>query len=88
MEDLTKNRFPFIPSFVIRYKFLSNEYIQNCKMPIYIFHGTDDEVVYYGSSVKLALESKNISFIPLAGQKHNNISQNEQFQSNLLNILK
>jgi predicted esterase len=50
---MMKQHFSFIPTFILKYKLTTNEYLQNCKMPVVIFHGNEDEVIYYGYSLKL-----------------------------------
>lgn len=52
--DMGKYRFPFLPvSWLARFKFPSNEYLQNVNCPIYIFHGTADKVIPYKFALKL-----------------------------------
>lgn len=53
MTDLMKHNYPIIPAFLLKYKFETNKNIRNCKMPIVIFHGDNDEVIYFQSSLKL-----------------------------------
>ncbi|MCC6371451.1 MAG: alpha/beta fold hydrolase, partial [Bacteroidia bacterium] len=53
LVDLMQHTYPIIPTLILKYKFNTFQSIQNCKMPIVIFHGTNDEVIYYESSLKL-----------------------------------
>ena len=86
--DLKNRYFPFIPGFLLKYKFETHKYIQKCKMPIVIFHGDKDEIIYYGSSLKLKeLIKEKDKLITLHGQYHNGISVNFQYLEELNKIL-
>lgn len=88
LTDLMKQHFPFIPTLILKYKFATNEYLKNCKMPVVIFHGDQDEVIYYGSSLKLKNEFKHQdTLITLEGQGHNGITYNENYKTELAKIL-
>lgn len=88
MADLVKNIYPYVPSFLLKYNLKTNEYLKNCKMPIVIFHGDEDEVVYYGSSLKLKEELKsNVELITLPGQSHNGVNENEDYKRKVAKIL-
>lgn len=88
LTDMMKQNFSFIPTFILRYKFETNQYLEKCKMPIFIFHGDQDEVIYYGSSLKLKNDLKEkISLITLHGQGHNGMTDNEHYKMELMKIL-
>lgn len=88
LTDMMKQRFPFIPTFILKYKFATNDYLKNCKMSVILFHGDQDEVIYYGSSIKLKKEFKKNDFlITLHQQGHNGITENQQYKTELKNIL-
>src|SRR5436190_3744685 len=53
LTDMMRHTYPIIPTFFLKYKFDTYQYIKECKMPIVIFHGNQDDVIYYNSSVKL-----------------------------------
>ena len=53
LTDMLRHTYPFIPGIFLKYKFKTNKHIVNCKMPIYIFHGNKDSIIYYNSSIKL-----------------------------------
>jgi len=86
--DLKKRILPIIPTFILKYKFETNVYIKSCKMPIVIFHGNQDEVIYYGSSLKLQNEfNKQDTLITLTGQGHNGIEENPEYKVEIKKIL-
>ncbi len=89
LTDVMQYRFPFIPAFILRYKLATNEYLKNCKMPITVFHGNIDKIIYYGSSLKLKEEFKSkIKLITLDKQGHNGITDNPEYKKELKKILK
>jgi alpha-beta hydrolase superfamily lysophospholipase len=88
LTDLMKHLYPIIPTFILRYKFETNKFIKECAMPIVIFHGDKDEIIYYNSSVKLkALMKKTDTLITLNGQPHNGMSSNPEYLRELEKIL-
>ena len=88
MTDMMKHYYPLIPRLILKYKFQTNEYIRDCKMPIVIFHGNQDEVIYYNSSIKLKkIIKKTDILITLDGQEHNGITDNPEYQKQIQKIL-
>ena len=86
--DLVKNIYPFVPTFLLKYKFQTDKYISACKMPVVIFHGDRDEIIYHGSSVKLSrLFKKGDKLVSLRGEGHNGMSSNPQYLNELKTIL-
>jgi alpha-beta hydrolase superfamily lysophospholipase len=86
--DMMRRRFRIFPPLLLKYKFRTDEFIKECKMPIVIFHGDQDEVIYYGSSLKLKqLLKETDTLITLKGQGHNGISENLDYKSELQRIL-
>lgn len=89
MPDLMRRAYPIIPTVILKYRFRTNEYLEQCKMPVVIFHGDLDEVIYYGSSLKLKDELKpGDTLITLKGQGHNGMTDNPDYVSALASILK
>jgi uncharacterized protein len=77
LTDLMKHYFPFVPAFLLKYKFETNKYLKDCKMPIAIFHGREDEIIPFSSSEKLKkLLKPSDTFIPLKNQGHNGMTDN------------
>ncbi len=88
LTDMMKHNYPIIPTFILKYKFETNKSIKECKMPIVIFHGDKDEVIYYESSIKLKeLIKKTDRLIILNGQGHNGMSDNMDYLAEIEKIL-
>ena len=88
LSDLMRKFYPLIPTFVLKYKFRTDKFLQACKMPVVIFHGDRDEVIYYGSSLKLQkLFKPGDRLITLEGQYHNGMSDNEDYLTKIKKIL-
>ena len=88
LTDVMKQRFPFVPTFILKYKFATNEYLQKCNMPVVIFHGNQDEVIPYSSSLKLQAEFKpQDTLIILNEQGHNGMTFNPDYYAELRKIL-
>ncbi len=87
LTDMMQHYYPFIPSAILKYKFETFEFIKNTTVPITIFHGKQDEIVYYGSSLKLKKYLKaNDKLITLQKQGHNMMSENPQYRVELKNV--
>ncbi len=88
LTDVVKQLFPVVPTFILKYKFENYKYIQVCQMPIVIFHGNQDEVIYYQSSLKLKEGMKSTDrLIILNGQRHNGMTDNPQYLSAIRDVL-
>ena len=89
LVDMMKHTYPIIPTFLLKYKLETHNYIKDCKMPIVLFHGDQDEVIYYNSSIKLKKVMKDSGrLITLKGQGHNGITDNPEYISIIEKILK
>ncbi|MEO6456491.1 MAG: alpha/beta fold hydrolase [Ginsengibacter sp.] len=89
LTDMMRHTYRIIPTFILKYKFETHEYIKNCKMPIVIFHGNSDEVIYYGSSLKLKKGlKKQDTIITLIGQGHNGMTENPDYKTEIQKVLR
>lgn len=72
-----------------KFKLPVNEYLPDVKVPITIFHGTDDEVIPYFSTQKLQTVLKaGDEFITIEKGKHNNLNEFTLFQKKLDSLLR
>jgi alpha-beta hydrolase superfamily lysophospholipase len=88
LPDLVRQSLLLAPPFNLKYKFVTNEYLKNCSMPVTIFHGNQDTVISYESSLRLREEFKSkVNLITLEGLGHNKITKNEDYKKALKTIL-
>lgn len=88
LTDMMRHTYPIIPTFILKYKFETNKHLKACTMSVVIFHGDRDEVIYYGSSLKLKDELKPVDkLITLRGQGHNGMTDNKDYQEEIKKIL-
>ncbi len=90
LPDLTKDTTPLqvFPSFLLRYKLETGKYVSAAKMPVVVLHGDEDEVVYYGSSLKIQQHFKPAdTLITLEGLGHNNFLETERYRKEIEKIL-
>ncbi|MFT6922250.1 MAG: pimeloyl-ACP methyl ester carboxylesterase [Crocinitomicaceae bacterium] len=88
MTDMMKKNYPIVPTFLLKYKLETYKYVQDCKMPIVIFHGDQDKVIPFSSSVRLKkLLKKGDKLIALKGQGHGDIGENKKLLRKLPRVL-
>jgi len=88
IEDEMKQRFSFLPKFLLKYNFETNEYLKTVRSPIIIFHGDKDEIINYEASLKLKNNfKKGDRLIILKNQYHNGITDNLDYQNSIKTIL-
>jgi hypothetical protein len=89
MKDVASRLYPFLPvGLLLKYNFPTYKFIENVKCPIVIFHGTDDEVIYSGSSEKLKKHLKpgdEVYFID--GAHHNDLEFFKEYKIKLKKVL-
>lgn len=88
LVDLMKRLYPFVPAFLLQYKFETYRYVEKTGAPVVLFHGNLDEIIYHGSSEKLKAHLKPTdSVIILEGQGHNGMNENPAYKKELAGIL-
>ena len=88
LRDLIARRLPFIPGFFAKYQLRSDLWIGEVTCPIYLFHGTQDEVIPYASGERLLTRIKaEHQLITIVGGGHNNLSDFPLYHEQLKAIL-
>jgi len=88
--SVIKHYLPFYPiDWMIHYKIPTHDYLEKVKIPITIFHGTDDWVVTYNNSKKLNHYLKaNDEIITINGGSHNDLYKFKETLEKLDSLLK
>ena len=86
--ELSSSRVRFFPDFMKKFHLETFRYLPKVKAPIYIFHGTDDQLISCSNSVRLnkLLDFKG-HFYALKDQVHVGMNENNDFQKQLKLIL-
>lgn len=81
LVDLTKNIYPIVPGGLLKYKFPTHQFLEEVKAPVTLFHGYEDEVIYFGSSMKLKRHLKpSDELITLQRQGHNGMNEDPAYR--------
>jgi pimeloyl-ACP methyl ester carboxylesterase len=91
-EEAVKNNYPFlyaiIPSFLLKYKLNTGEFVGRTKAPIAIFHGNNDSTFSISQAYKLKkLFKPGDELIVLNGQGHNGFTENPEYIKELKRVL-
>jgi pimeloyl-ACP methyl ester carboxylesterase len=80
LVDMTRRRYPYIPTALLKYRFETHEFLKKVKAPVLIAHGREDSVLPFESSKMMAgiIKGKG-TFIPFSGQGHDDFERNEKF---------
>lgn len=90
MPELAGAHFPMYPvHFLVRYQFPLYEYVQTLKVPVTIFHGTNDAVIPYKHSSRLKpLLKTEDEFITIEHGGHNDLKNYPLFQQKLDSLIR
>ena len=93
MRDVAAYHYPFIPGKILdlglKYPLRTDLWISNVNCPVYLFHGTADDIVPYNSSERLLKLIRTESrLIKISGGGHNDLSDFKIYQEELGRILK
>jgi hypothetical protein len=86
MTDMMRRNYPFIPTLILKYDLATNDYLKDCDMPVYLFHGVNDRVIPLESAEMLSKEL-NVPLYKLLDQGHNNMAGNEEALKKLNEVL-
>lgn len=89
LTDVMQHTVPFLPTFLLKYKLETNQFVKACRMPIVLFHGDQDEVIPYSQSLKLKpLLKESDTLITLNGVGHNGMTHDDGYVSAIERVLK
>ncbi len=71
LVSLALEKMPFVPSFLVKYKFKTNENLKNVQCNTHIFHGNADALIPIQHSINLDKENENVELIKINNCPHN-----------------
>jgi len=85
--EFSSSRAPFLPDFLKKFTFETNEYIVKVKAPVYIFHGAEDHLISIDNSLRLqTLFKRTDRLFILQNQGHNGVNENPDFRDRIQEI--
>ncbi|GGB75435.1 alpha/beta hydrolase [Flavobacterium suaedae] len=90
LTKVVNNKVPFMPDFLLKYKFETYKYLPKVNAPVYMFHGTNDRIIPYSNSLELKEIpdiSVKIELITLKDEGHQ-VGYNKVYLNKLAEILK
>lgn len=88
MAAHTIRLWPILPGWLLRYPLPTNKFVQQVSAPVVLFHGDQDEVIPYNSSLRLkALLKPGDQLIPISGAGHNGLLDSPQYQQAIGRLL-
>jgi uncharacterized protein len=89
LKELATSQFPFVPPMLLKYPLHTDRWISAVICPVYLLHGTHDELIPYRSSERLvALINAHHELISISGGEHNNLAGFAAYQAALNRILR
>ena len=87
LAAVASKRFPMVPMSLLRYNFTTSDYLKGVKCPVFMFHGTADNVVAFENAPRIKSENPKVSFYPIEGLAHIRFNDDPEFQKILSKIL-
>jgi pimeloyl-ACP methyl ester carboxylesterase len=88
LVKLIRQKMKIVPSFLVKYKFKTTDYIESINCPIYVFHGDNDVVIPHSHSLELKANHSKINLNIAEGFGHNDITSSKLYNSKMITILK
>jgi uncharacterized protein len=89
MKDLARHYFPIYPvGAMIRYSFPVHDYVGQFHKQVTVFHGTDDGVVPYNQSRRLAATFPFVELVTIKKGRHNDLFNFPVYQQKMNDLLR
>ena len=86
--DLKERYTMFLPNFLVKYPLNNKQHLEAVRCPVTLFHGTQDELIPFDSSVQLAqIKPSRIKLVKLEGVGHRGAIFNGVFSSTVRKLL-
>ena len=79
LTQMVAEIYPFVPSFLLKYKLENDRWLAQCKAPIHLIHGTRDRVVPYTHSEILQKKVPGARLHTIKNGGHNDLSMYPQY---------
>jgi len=89
LKEIVRQHYPFVPGGLLKYPLRTDLWIGDVACPVYLFHGTSDDLIPHDASERLAaLVRTEHQLITIVGGGHNDLGNFEQYGQQLDRILR
>ena len=89
LKEIVRQHYPFVPGGQLKYPLRTDLWIGDVACPVFLFHGTSDDLIPHGASERLAaLVRTEHELITIVGGGHNDLGNFEQYGQQLDRILR
>jgi uncharacterized protein len=89
LKEIVRQHYPFVPGALLKYPLRTDLWIGDVECPVYLFHGTSDDLIPHSASERLAaLVRTEHQLITIVGGRHNDLGNFEQYGRQLDRILR
>lgn len=86
--SLVKEKVRLIPSFIVKYKLSTVNYVKEVKCPIVIFHGVEDAIIPHQHTLQLKSSHPSIKVELIKHYGHNDLFQSVEYIRKMSAVLK
>lgn len=87
LPHLIKSKHAYLPTTLLKYRFMTIDFLKQVKCPTTIFHGTADELIPFSNAERLFEEVSSIDFVIVPNCPHNDIPYSFVYQEKMQTIL-
>lgn len=87
LQDLIREKYSIVPPFLIKYKLLTRQYVEQVDCPIVIFHGQQDDLIPPSHAIKLKELKTDIQLHIYPDLGHNDLSADQAYVEALGEVL-
>lgn len=87
LEKMAELIYPWVPTFLLKYRFHSNQRLSSIEAPILIVHGEGDEIIPLSQGRDLAGLNPRARFVSIAGGQHNDLEAFDEYWNSLKEFL-
>lgn len=89
MLEMASRKAPYLSlKYILKFHLRTDKRIKKVECPIYIFHGTDDDLIPYEDSLYLSKLNPKIDLTSFKGGKHSNLNTFDLYHKRLKEILR
>lgn len=84
---LIQSKYSFLPKLLLKYQFVTIDFLKQVRCPVTMFHGTADELIPISNAERLLEEVSSVDYLVIPDCLHNDIPYSFIYQEKMQTIL-